>query len=383
MPDRPAISYEPRVRKRSLGERLAIEWSHWASRFTRENIISNLKTLAWVIPLTFLIWIYAEREQIATTKDEPVPFELVENSADRAVMLTFPADKNLMLELQGPQARLQDVLAKLRGGSMPQGLRIELPSNLEINQPTTLQSLPLVRQQRIFADNGITVLACQPPQFRVQIDQIVEREAQIVVPPEVKNVSAHFEPPTVRIRGPLSDLTRAERASPNGTLAVLADLHEVQNKPPGQYPVMDVTLRRSQDLDLDRVSIMSHPRVRASVDVKQADKTYKIPSIPITVNGADTVMNKYQVSWDRPSLPILSNVTVSGPPTIIDSLDRPDFTPKPQARLDITAQDAIGSEPRSKVVKYDMPDGVKVAPEDQKRTVEFHLVERSSLPPGQ
>jgi hypothetical protein len=30
-----------------------------------------------------------------------------------------------------------------------------------------------------------------------------------------------------------------------------------------------------------------------------------------------------------------------------------------------------------------MPDGVKVAPEDQKRTVEFHLVERSSLPPGQ
>lgn len=382
MADRSTITYQPRGRVSVWRSRELGEWSRLRSRFTRENIISNLKTLAWVIPLTFLIWIYAEREQIATTKDEPVPFELIENSADRAVMLAFPADKNLMLELQGPQARLQDVLAKLRGGSMPQGLRIELPPNLEINQDTTLQSLPLVRQQRIFADNGITVLACQPPQFRVRIDQIVEREAQIVVPPEMKNITATFEPPKVRIRGPLSDLNRAESARPNGTLTVLADVHEMQSKPPGQYQVTDVTLRRSQDLDFDRVRIISHPRIRASVDVKQADKTYKIPSMPITVNGADTIMNKYQVVWDQPSLPVLANVTVSGPPAIIDSLDRPDL-PRPTARLDVTQQDAIGSEPRSKAVKYDMPPGVKVSPQDENRTVEFHLVERSSLPPGQ
>src|SRR5688572_15344405 len=83
--------------------------------FTRENIISNLKTLAWVVPLTFLIWVYAEREQIATYKDEPLPFDLVSLDPNRVVTLNPRQDKNLMVDLQGPQARVQDVLQRLRG----------------------------------------------------------------------------------------------------------------------------------------------------------------------------------------------------------------------------------------------------------------------------
>src|SRR5947208_12416100 len=97
--------------------------SYWRRNFgniTREQIISNLKTLAWVVPLTLLIWIYAEREQVATTKDVAVPFELVSVDPNVAVTLNRAQDKNLILELQGPQARLQDVLTKLRGGMLPQ-----------------------------------------------------------------------------------------------------------------------------------------------------------------------------------------------------------------------------------------------------------------------
>src|SRR3954468_14912081 len=168
MPDRPTITYEPRPRVRSWRDDVSADWARFTSGFTRDNVVSNLKTLAWVIPLTLLIWIWAEREQVAETKDEAVPFELVNNSSDRAVLLQFPADKNLVLDLQGPQARLQDVLTKLRGGNMPQGLRIELPANLDVSR-TTLQALPLVRQQRIFADNGITVLSCQPQVLRVMV----------------------------------------------------------------------------------------------------------------------------------------------------------------------------------------------------------------------
>src|SRR6185369_2773431 len=99
------------------------EWRRFQQNFTRENVISNAKTLAWVIPLTLLIWIWAEREQVATTKDEPVPFELVNNDGERSVTLKPPQDRNVILELQGPYARLQDVLNKLRGGNMPKGLR--------------------------------------------------------------------------------------------------------------------------------------------------------------------------------------------------------------------------------------------------------------------
>src|SRR5213078_3233363 len=124
------ISYEPRP-KRNWRDDLQGNWNRFAARFTRENVISNLKTLAWVVPLTLLIWIYAEREQVATTKDVAVPFDVVSVDPNVAIRVRSPADQNLILELQGPQARLQDVLSKLRGGLLPQGLKIEVPTSLE------------------------------------------------------------------------------------------------------------------------------------------------------------------------------------------------------------------------------------------------------------
>ena len=53
--------------------------------FTRDNVIGHMKTLAWVIPLTLLIWIWAEREQVQPAKDVSVPFELVSPDANRVV----------------------------------------------------------------------------------------------------------------------------------------------------------------------------------------------------------------------------------------------------------------------------------------------------------
>src|SRR6059058_717573 len=99
--------------------------NYWRRNFanvTREQVISNLKTLAWVVPLTLLIWIYAEREQVASMKDVAVPFDLVSIDPNVSVSLSRTQDKNLLLELQGPQARLQDVLTALQRGFNPQGL---------------------------------------------------------------------------------------------------------------------------------------------------------------------------------------------------------------------------------------------------------------------
>src|SRR6478735_8471482 len=75
-------------------------WQRFVSRFTRENVISHLKTLAWVVPLTLLIWIYAEREQVDTPEDVAVPFELFSVDRGRVVSLPAPQDKNLILTLQ-------------------------------------------------------------------------------------------------------------------------------------------------------------------------------------------------------------------------------------------------------------------------------------------
>src|SRR5205807_2622098 len=77
MAENRTISYQPKRPSRTWRDEAATTWHRFGARFTRENVISNLKTLAWVVPLTLLIWIYAEREQVATTKDVAVPFDMV------------------------------------------------------------------------------------------------------------------------------------------------------------------------------------------------------------------------------------------------------------------------------------------------------------------
>src|SRR3954464_14096511 len=125
MPD--TDSSRMKLSYRSWRDDVSAEWVRFRSRLTRDNIISNLKTLAWVVPLTLLIWIWAEREQVQPAKDVVVPFELTSVDANRVITLKGSQDSNLVLELSGPQARLQELLNRLHGGAMPQGLKLEVP----------------------------------------------------------------------------------------------------------------------------------------------------------------------------------------------------------------------------------------------------------------
>src|SRR5262249_53337059 len=138
--------------------------------------------------------------------------ELYSVDRGRVVSLKPPQDKNLILKLQGPRARLSDVVAKLHGGVLPQGLRLEVPTSGE-TADHFVDTLPLVKNQKIFIDSGVSVLRSQPDKITVQEDSLVERDAKVVRPPDVTNVGATFEPATVKVKGPLSVLMRAEKVA--------------------------------------------------------------------------------------------------------------------------------------------------------------------------
>src|SRR5947209_1061870 len=62
----PARPPAPRRPKRSFTWRaLRAIRSRLGAAFSREGLLSGVKTLAWVVPMTVVIWVYAEREQIA------------------------------------------------------------------------------------------------------------------------------------------------------------------------------------------------------------------------------------------------------------------------------------------------------------------------------
>ena len=352
------------------------EWHRFANGFTRENIISNLKTLAWTIPLTLLIWVYAEREQVQPMSDVVVPFELTTVDSDRVISLSASQDRNLVLDVIGPQARLQELKNRLSGGQMPQGLKLEVPTYYEVNRQHSLPTLPLVRAQRIFADYGVTVRNAQPALLNVTIDQLVDRDARVSVRPGLNNVDATFEPTTVKVHGPktLLDSATSSGAGGRSDLVVHADIPESTLSAPGHHDLPDVLLVRPGVLTDPRVSIMKTGKIRASIDVRKSDKTEFYSSMPVTVDQPVDTAEKYIIQIDRPAV---QNVTVIGPPELIDNIKRSEFRPK--ARLVITAADlARIGERQSKVVQYDLPNGVQVSDEDKSKMVEFRVVDRAA-----
>jgi hypothetical protein len=359
---------------RSWRDDVSAEWARFRGGLTRDNIVSNLKTLAWVVPLTLLIWIWAEREQVQPLKDVTVPFELISVDPNR-VIRNKSGDSNLVLELSGPQARLHELKNKLSGGIMPRGLRLEVPTTFGVNQDHVLRTIDLVNNQQIFRDYGVIVGSVQPARIEVSIDELVDREAKIVVPPTVTNVDATFDPPTVKIRGPLGLLNRAAQAQ-RGQLVVYA-VADAWPRTPGAHQVPNVVLIAPDELKDDRVRINdAQAKISATLDVRQADKTYRWDSMPVSVDWPFGSTSKYDVVIERPAV---QNVTLVGPPEVIDAMQKPDFEPQPKARLVITRADLLAvGERRTKVVQYDLPKGVDVSPEDMKKTVEFRISERAA-----
>ena len=356
MAELPNNSPEPhKLRYRSWRDDVGAEFRRFTSHLTRENVISNLKTLAWVVPLTLLIWIWAEREQVQPAPDVAVPFELTSIDPNRSISLKPPQDNNLVLELSGPMARLQELLNRLRGGTMPQGLKLEVPTTYAVNQDYTLVTMELINNQRIFRDYGVTVQRVQPAHLMVSINELVEREAKVILPPSAKNIIATFDPPTVKVRGPRNLLDRAAQNGPERGQLIVFAAADAMSRVPGHYDLPDIAVTAPEDLKDDRVKINdAHTKVRANVD------------------------DKYKLDVPRPAV---QNVTIIGPPDIIDQMQKPDYEPQPKARLVITATDlAALDERRTKVVQYDLPKGVDVSPEDKKKTVEYRVLDRSAPP---
>ncbi len=355
------------------GQHLAARLAHQIhSGFTRDNIISNLKTLGWVIPLTILIWIYAEREQVATESNVTFPVAVKSPDPTRFVVtLKFPRDKNVVAELSGPRKQLDRVRDELgpRGDNTPPIL-IDLdprlpPGDHVINAAANLANQP------VFVEQGITVRKCTPETFIVSIDRLEQRDAEVRLPADVRDLLTNvtFEPKKVPVRGPQFDLIKAENID---KLHVLAEIPPEILKSPGHHDLPAAPLSKPSSMAGDTLTIAAST-VRISFDVKQADSTWKIPSMPVFIVSPPGLLDKYRVIYP-PSGPTVANVIVTGPPKQIELLQTNAYPAK--AILELSSKDKDDHSPRQ--LKYDLPEDVKVSAEDAQRTFDAKLVERTN-----
>ena len=351
----------------------------WArGTFTRENVSTALKTLAWVAPLTVLIWVYAEREQLFKEQSVPIPVKVSIGDPTRVVTLVHPPDNMILADLQGPRSKIDDVRDEFSRSGGVESLNLPLDQLQLAPGPHEVRTASLVGSQPMFERNGIVVSNCQPPTLRVIVDEYETREVPIEPHPSVTNLVGKpiFEPPTVKIRAPKTEFNRA------GDLKVYADLASVPElSSPGSHPGLTVRVY-TDALNGPNVSL-APSTAKATVEVRQADETYVMPFMAVW----PVMPMAWQKEFSVEGQATISTVTVKGPPDKIALLKRAmedPGAPPYYAVLEVTSEDrpaegqTIGPT-RSRQLNFEagLPPGVRVSAEDAQRMFEFKLVRRS------
>src|SRR4051812_15684629 len=94
--------------------------SWWRNYFSRDRVMNGVRSLPWVVPLTLLIWVYAEREQVVPVP-VAIPIEVVSTDPNRLVTIegqSRPASgrPQVMATLSGPKAQTESVKDRLIDG---------------------------------------------------------------------------------------------------------------------------------------------------------------------------------------------------------------------------------------------------------------------------
>jgi hypothetical protein len=174
----------------------------WArNNFTREQLWSATKSFAWIAPLSVLIWVYAEREQIRPPVRQTIPITVRTSDPRQVVTILRPAGEQAILaDLQGPQQAIEGVMARLSRPSEGAAI-ITLTSNATGERDV---STSLIRESEIFLNSGVTITNETPQTLLVRVDKLVDVELEVRTPAALENFNSppKYKPAQVRVTLP-------------------------------------------------------------------------------------------------------------------------------------------------------------------------------------
>ena len=207
----------------------------WANHtFAASSLLGGLKSLAWVAPLSVLIWIYAEREQVATNYGFTVNVQVRSLDSSRVVRFSDGFDGKVRGDFSGPQGGLEQVREKLESGSP---LMIELTDGELTPGDHSIVSTRL-NEDPMLVRNGVSISNCVPRNVNFAVDAIEEISVDVQAPPEAKNIvgTPTFEPRKVKVSAPRAVLNSFARITAYPDLASIkgsldAGTHDLPSVP--------------------------------------------------------------------------------------------------------------------------------------------------------
>ena len=341
---------------------------------SRDRAKETIKTLLLVVPLTLLIWVYAERSQ-STEERITLSIDIESPDPQQAAMLVHGAGDDesgaptVTLTVEGPRSRIVYVKSEIARLSREGKLKMAVPSLLGSGRDHDISVASLAAINAPFEGSGVTVRTAEPESITVKIDPIESRDVSVQLPREAAQLvtEQRFEPALVRVRGPVSVLNKVI-SRPDGFSAVV-DLSAVAWRTPGRKTLENVPLQPTGNPLLT----FTPASVNVSLYANPLQPTFTIPSMFISVQKPLNMDGKYRVEV---SPIVLTNVRVIGPQDKIDLLRTDKATPRPAAVLTVTADD-IGKDGR-RAVRYELPAGVQAV--DRPVEVDFKLIELTDSP---
>jgi hypothetical protein len=360
-----AVTYMPP--RRTWRQRLFEDFRSWSRHtFSRDSYITSLKSLLWVVPLTVLIWIWAEREQ-EVTNTVAVYVQAPGNKVDRVVRLVPDASvKEITAHIEGPPS----VVDQVREWLATTTLSLDVPDVFEAGQ----HEIPLLPQliNHPMIKGKVTVKDCQD--VSVSIEDIKEVEVDVVAEPSPETGELQppvFEPAKVKIRAPKSDV---EKAKKDGKLVAYASFKQfsAQLKQPGTQDLTLVPLSAPSSMNPATVRF-NPPAVSARVRVPdKVQKTVLVHNAVIfagypSVDNATKVLARYRN---------LIDVQVTGPKAAVTAFEN--GSPLIAFfQVDVSKPD--DRSPRQAELTFRLPEGVRVTePDPQHQTITYNLEPRPS-----
>lgn len=273
----------------------------------RHRVLDTIKTLAWVAPLTILLWVYAEREQVSQREVEA---RITVRSTDPAGrIITVKGEQTVKLELEGARKSLDAVSDRLAEGKTALTVLV----GEEPGWDGDISLAERLNKDELLTQHVVDVVRARPNSLHVRVEAKGARQLPVRARAgDVIVASPLFEPAQVTVVGPkdLLEYLPPERAF------VEADLSKFADKKPGQYEE-EVPLA----VTFPGANITLEPKtVRAKVEIRpQATKV--LQAVPVYVKiPMPALDNQKYYSVSCP--PTLANVEVTGPEKLLEDLGK-------------------------------------------------------------
>ena len=310
----PSGANEPAIRtRRSLGPRAGAEPE--PRKTWRHRTIDLLKTLLWVIPLTVLVWLYAEREQEVTAENVVAAIRVKTTAPD--IIVTVVDQPQIRLDLRGARSNLDDIRELLLDGA---GRPLEIVAdNLKPGSETVYNNITeALRGNEVFTSRAVRVEGVRPSSIRLNVERKESHKARVRAQSSSATMDVVFDPPTVTLEGPASGFAGLKESD----LFVTADMSKFASLGPGAHGSEDVPVEF--DSSTNSAIMLSRATVRATVTVRESE-TLELERVTVKVLlPAVALSTDYKFAVNKVTL---TNVILSGTPEGIAQIKSGSFTP--------------------------------------------------------